>query len=350
MEQKLQFLLSGPGLIGRKHASLIDSRRDCELAAIVAPAHDRNIKFAAARSLPFFTTVEEALSSEKIDAAIISSPNVFHHDQALACLSLGIPALVEKPLTDDLEDAKKLVDAVHKSGVPILVGHHRSYSPLIKTALGFLRSHQFGRMVALQGSAMFYKPDQYFLDGPWRTKQGGGPILINLIHEIGLMREFAGEIAAVQAIAGSKIRNFEVEDTVSISLEFDSGALGSFLLSDAAASSKSWEMTSGENPAYPHFPNEACYHFAGTNGSLDFPNMAAKTYAIEAENSWWKPFKELKLEYQPLDPLEEQLDHFIDVIRNDAPPRVSAEDGYRNVQVVEAIQDAILTGNKVRVS
>ena len=110
-------------------------------------------------------------------------------------------------------------------------------------------------------------------------KKGWGPILINLIHEIGLLRHFCGEIENVFALAGRKIRNFEVEDTVTIALEFFDGALGNFLLSDTAASSKSWEMTSGENWTYPHFPEEYCYHFAGTNGSLDFPSMRARYYA-----------------------------------------------------------------------
>jgi predicted dehydrogenase len=348
MPQRIRVLLSGPGLIGRKHAALVDAHRDCELAAIVAPAHDRNIEFASTYSVPVFTMIEEAFSAEEIDAAIISSPNMFHYDQALACLSRGIPALVEKPLTSDLEDAERLVEAVRKFGVPLIVGHHRTYGPLIQTALDFLNSDGFGRMVALQGAALFYKPDQYFLDGPWRTQLGGGPILINLIHEVGLMRAFAGEIAAVQAITSHSIRNFEVEDTVAISLEFRSGALGTFLLSDTAASSKSWEMTSGENPVYPHFPNEACYHFAGTNGSLDFPRMAAKTYLTDDGKSWWKPFEETKLDFKLRDPLLAQLDHFVDVVRNGAQPRVSAEDGYRNLQVIEAIRRAIRTGTTVR--
>lgn len=346
MQEKLRFLLSGPGLIGRKHADLIEDRSDCELGAIVAPDHEWNMDFAAKRSVPAFTTVEAALASEEIDAAIISSPNMFHLEQALACLSNGIPALVEKPLTDELKDAEHLVDAVQRSGVPLLVGHHRTYSPLITTALAFLRSDRFGRMVALQGSALFFKPEQYFLDGPWRTRRGGGPILINLIHEIGLMRDFGGEIAAVHAMAGHHIRNFEVEDTVSISLEFRDGAMGTFLLSDTAASSKSWEMTSGENPAYPHFSDEACYHFAGTNGSLDFPSMMGKTY--EREKSWWMPFEEVRLDFEPVDPFKVQLDHFTEVIRKGATPRVSVEDGFRNLQVVEAIRTAIATSSTVR--
>lgn len=349
MLRKLRFLLVGPGLIGRRHVRLIEERADCELAGIVAPETVENIQFATAISAPLYRDIAEAISSERVDAAIISSPNAFHYTQLITCIGYGIPTLVEKPVTDDVEQAAHLVEEVGRTGVPVLVGHHRTYSSLLNTALRFLNSDRFGRLVAMQGSALFYKPEQYFRDGPWRRVAGGGPILINLIHEIGLMREFGGEIATVQAIAGSNIRNFEVEDTVSISIAFCNGALGTFLLSDVVASSKSWEMTSGENPTYPHFRDETCYHFAGTNGSLDFPSMRAKAYPARSERSWWNPFDEFKLDFEPCDPLVEQLGHFVDVITNGASPRVSIEDGYRNMLVVEAIRRSIETRTAVDV-
>lgn len=343
MQCKLRFLISGPGLIGKQHARLIEQSDDCELVAIVAPDHAQNKEFAAAHSVRFYTDLEQALSEQKIDACIISSPNAFHYDQASICLARGIPCLVEKPVTDSLETAAELVEQVKRSGVPLLVGHHRRYSVLLDKAVEFLHSERFGRLVALQGAALFYKPASYFVDGPWRAVAGGGPILINLIHEVDLMRQFGGEIASVQALAGHDIRNFAVEDTVSIGIKFRNGALGSFLLSDIAASSKSWEMTSGENPAYPHFPDEACYHFAGTNGSLDFPSMQVKAYGGEDKRSWWKPFEAFALDFAPRDPLTAQLEHFVDVIRNGTAPRVTAEDGYRNMLVIDAIQRSIET-------
>ncbi len=176
---------------------------------------------------------------------------------------------------------------------------------------------------------------------------GGGPILINLIHEIGLLRYFCGEIRRVFAFAGRNNRKFEVEDSVVINFEFLNGALGNFLLSDVAASSKSWEMTSGENPAYPHFPQENCYHFAGTNGSLDFPSMRARYYASGSEPSWWTPFEIDILSFVGRNPLQLQVDHFVEVVRGNAAPRVSAREGYMNMMVVEAIMRSIDIGAAV---
>lgn len=341
MTRNLRFLLSGVGLIGQQHACLVQARQDCELAALVGPPTEHNQTFASNIGVKLYGTVAEATSAEKIDAAIISSPNEYHFEQAMTCLEQAIPIFVEKPITNTLESAQKLASESARRQIPVLVGHHRTYSPLLEAAAAFIKSSKFGQLVAMQGSALFYKPAHYFIEGPWRTKIGGGPILINLIHEIGIMRHLCGEIKSLTAIAGNRIRNFEVEDTVAISLGFQNGALGTFLLSDTAASNKSWEMTSGENPSYPFYPEHNCYHFAGTNGSLDFPTLKVNYYDNSTTPSWWSTFTHERLNITRSNPLEHQLEHFIKVIHGQELPKVSAYDGYRNMQVVDAIARAI---------
>lgn len=349
-KKPIRILLSGIGLIGVQHARLIHEKENCELAAIILPINDECEQIAEEYGARLYSKVEDAIAEETIDAAMISSPNEFHFAQALVCIEHGIPVFVEKPLTDRLSDAKLLVEYSVANSVPVLVGHHRTYSPLLSSAQAFLKSKKFGRMVAVQGSALFYKPSDYFSAGPWRTKHGGGPILINLIHEIGILRHLCGEVKKVAAFASSNIRDFEVEDTVTINFEFENGVLGNFLLSDVAASNKSWEMTSGENPAYPYYPSEACYHFAGTNGSLDFPNMSARFYPDSSKASWWGEFVDEKMPLTPTNPLEHQLSHFIDIVKGDAKPIVSVQDGYQNMLVIEAIKQSIEKQTSIEVN
>jgi predicted dehydrogenase len=199
------------------------------------------------------------------------------------------------------------------------------------------------------GSAQFCKPNHYFKDGPWRREPGGGPILINLIHEIGNLRSLCGEITAVQAISSSSVRRFPVEDTVVINLAFASGALGTFVLSDTAATAKSWEQTSRENPAYPTYADEDCYAIAGTIGSLAIPTMRLKYYGPDTEPSWWTPFHEEVLEIHREDPLTRQLDQFLQVISGQCKPLVTATDGLRNLMVTEAVRRSAVTRNIVQI-
>ena len=196
-----------------------------------------------------------------------------------------------------------------------------------------MQSGVLGPLVGVIGSAVFYKPDaDGYYDGPnvWRRQPGGGPILINMIHEIGNLRAMVGEIVAVQAFASNATRGFEVEDTVAINLRFANGALGAFLLSDTAASPKSWEQTSQENKAYATYDDEDAYTIIGSRGSLGVPTMRLKYYEKDADRSWFKPFRTRTEAVQRDDPLANQIEHFAAVIRGEAGaachlPRRTAE-------------------------
>ncbi|HRY08199.1 MAG TPA: Gfo/Idh/MocA family oxidoreductase, partial [Hyphomicrobiaceae bacterium] len=230
----LRIAVVGPGLIGKEHIRLIQASRDCELHAIVAPDHEPNHTVAKEHGVPIFHRIEDCLATKDIDGIIISSPNEFHAEQASLCIEAGIPVLLEKPVTASVAEGKALAELVAEKGGKLLVGHHRAHSPLLARAREIIGEGRLGTLVSVMGSAQFCKPAAYFEAGPWRTRRGGGPILINLIHEIGNLRTLCGEIVAVQAFSSSAIRRFEVEDTVAINLRFANGVLGNFMLSDTA--------------------------------------------------------------------------------------------------------------------
>lgn len=345
----IRIVVVGPGLMGKEHIRLINTSPRCELVAIVAPDHPDNHTIAAAQKVPLFHVLDDCLRAQSVDGVIISSPNEFHAEQAACCIRAGIPVLIEKPITVTGAEGQTLVDLATRHHAKVIVGHHRAYSPLLALARSAIDAGRLGRIVTVMGSAQFCKPAHYFEDGPWRHEPGGGPILINLIHEIGNLRSLCGEIASVQAIASSAVRHFPVEDTVVINLAFTSGALGTFVLSDTAATAKSWEQTSRENPSYQTYADEDCYAIAGTKGSLAIPTMRLKYYETGTEPSWWVPFREEVLDVRRTDPLTQQLDHFLQVIDRNCKPIVSAIDGLRNLMVTEAIRQSAATQRTVAV-
>nr|WP_245642908.1 Gfo/Idh/MocA family oxidoreductase [Piscicoccus intestinalis] len=192
--------------------------------------------------------------------------------------------------------------------------------------------------------ALFAKPDAYYESAPWRTQPGGGPILLNLIHEIHNLRIMCGEIERVQAVTSNATRGFAVEDTAAIVVGFASGALGTFLLSDAVGSARSWEQTSQENPDYTTYPDEDCYHVAGTMGSLSVPTMRLKRFRSPADRSWYLPLEESVTRPERADPLRAQMAHFAAVIRGEAQPLCTTRDGALNVLVVDAIKRSAASG------
>jgi predicted dehydrogenase len=339
--------VAGAGYIGQAHIAALRSSTSLRLSALVDPS-PAAASVAAQAGVPLYPSLDELIEQARPDGIVLATPNALHVEQALRCLRASLPMLLEKPIATTVAEAERLVRAADgTAGAKLLIGHHRAHSPIMIKAKQVVDSGQLGRLVAITGSAMFYKPAQYFADSAWRREPGGGPILLNMIHEVHNLRMLAGEIVAVQAFASNATRGFAVEDTVAINLRFAGGALGSFMLSDTAASARSWEQTSQENPAYPSHDDEDCYLIAGTNGSLAVPTMRLKTYPREADRSWWKPFEVETLDLVREDPIRLQMEHFGAVVRGEAAPRVSARDGLANLRVTEAIAEAARTGRVV---
>ena len=341
---KIGIAVAGAGLIGRRHVELIRQSGLCELTAIVDPAPGA-AAFARECRVPIYQTLVDLFMQRRPDAVIAATPNALHVQNGLDCVQHRVPVLMEKPIADSLEDASRLIDAAERAGVPLLVGHHRRHSPILAKAREIVRQGRLGKIVAITGSAMFYKPDAYFNEGPWRREPGGGPILINMIHEVDDLRSTCGEIVAVQALASNAARGFAVEDTVAIGMRFASGALGSFLLSDTVAAARSWEQTSRENASYATYADEDCYLIAGIDGSLAVPTMRLKT--VSGERSWWRAMQEDVVAVERHDPLALQLAHFCAVVRGEVRPLVGGRDAIQTLRVTLAIDEAARTGQIV---
>lgn len=339
----IQLVVAGAGAIGRRHIELIQDNDRCQLVAIVDPG-PAAAEVAAKAGVLHVRSLHELFEKGRPDGVILATPNHLHVEQALECIAAGVPALIEKPVAHTVEEGERLLQAADRAGVPLLVGHHRAHSPILAKARELIQQGRLGKLVGVTGSAIFYKPDDYFDIAPWRRERGGGPVLINMTHEIGNLRSLCGEIVALQAQSSNSTRGFEVEDTVAIGLRFENGALGTFLLSDTAGSARSWEQTSQENADYPSYDDEDCYVIAGDMGSLSVPTMRLKTYARKEDRSWFKPFETNVVEVVRADPLERQLAHFCDVIDGNAQPLVTVHDGLQNLRIVEAIAEATRTG------
>ena len=345
---KIRIAVAGAGLIGRRHIELIQASSSCELSAVIDP-FELDGSYLDSLGASQYENLLACFAEDKPDGVILATPNALHVEQTLQCIEAGVAALIEKPVAHSVEEGRRLLAVADATDAKLLVGHHRAHSPILAKAREIIRGDILGDIVAVQGSALFYKPDDYFDAAIWRRQEGGGPILINMIHETGNLRSLCGEIVAVQAMQSSVARGFPVEDTVCIGLRFENGALGSFLLSDSTGCARSWEQTSQENASYPSYEDEDCYVISGKNGSLSVPTMRLKYYVKAEDRSWWKPFQTGHCAVDRTDPLEIQLEHFCNVIRGTETPLVSVRDGLRNLIITEAISQAAKSGSIIEI-
>ncbi|CAH1651961.1 MULTISPECIES: Gfo/Idh/MocA family oxidoreductase [unclassified Chelatococcus] len=343
--EPVKLAIMGAGLIGSRHAQYIAADPGAILSAIIDPAPAGE---ALANSLgtAWYKNLESCLKTDRPDGVIIATPNQLHVVNGLEAVAAAIPALVEKPIADDVAAATRLVEAAEDAGVPLLVGHHRRFNPMIRKAKDIIDSGQLGQVLTLAGQFWLMKPDDYF-DTAWRRAPGGGPVFINLIHDIDLFRYLCGEIAIVQAQESNAFRGHSVEETAVVILLFENGILATISASDAVVAPWSWELTTGENPAYPR-QGESCYQIGGSHGALTIPQL--ELWSNPGERSWREPLRRERIPFLPDDPLKLQIRHFCDVIRGRAAPIVSGREGLNTLKVIEAVKHAARTGMAIKIA
>jgi len=337
---KVRIAVVGAGLIGRRHARSIRRHDGSTLSAIV-DLTDSAQEFADDIGVPLYKSMAEMLDAHRPDGVIVATPNQMHLEHGLMAIEAGLPTLIEKPIADSAAAAETLANAAAAANVPLLIGHHRRHNPLIADAKAKIDSGALGDIVAVNAMFWLYKPDNYF-EVEWRRKPGAGPVYINLIHDIDLLRWLVGEVVTVRAVQSTSTRGHEVEDTAGALLTFANGAIGTITASDSIVAPWSWEHTAGENPAYPE-TDQHCYLIGGTKGSLSLPN--GEVWSQEGPRSWWREFQRSgPATRSDADPLDHQIGHFCEVIRGEASPIVSGHEGLQTLRVIEALKQSAETG------
>jgi predicted dehydrogenase len=344
MSAPVRLSVMGAGLIGKRHIQHILARPEATLASIIDPTPAAR-DMAETLGVAWFPYFQDIPTDKRPEGVVVSTPNQMHVANGLECIEVSVAALIEKPLADDLAGAQALVDAAARKGAPLLTGHHRRHNPMIQRAKAEIDSGRLGRLVSVHGMFWLLKPDDYF-DLAWRGEKGAGPVLLNLIHDVDLLRYLVGEVEAVQAAQSNRVRGNEIEDTAVIILHFANGALGTVNVSDTIQAPWSWEFTTGENPVYSH-TMETCYQIGGTKGSLAIPQLDFWSHPSAA--SWWAPIERERLTYTPDDPLGLQIVNFCGVIRGTAEPVVSGREGLNTLKVIDAIKRAAESGLRVAV-
>jgi predicted dehydrogenase len=333
----------GAGVIGKRHIAAIAGAPCADLVAIADPLPAAGA-LARENGIEWFANTPDMLAAAKPDGVIVATPTEHHLEPVLAALDAGAHALVEKPITQSLAQAEDIISRSAATGRHVLVGHHRRHYPVLHKARELVQGGALGQLVAVSGQWNVRKPPAYFEPG-WRKKREAGPVLTNLVHELDSLRFICGDIASISAEMSSDILGCEKEDAAAIVIRFESGALGSFVLSDQTPSPWAWEFATGENPAFPRSAQNAC-RFMGTRAALDFPNLTLWTHE-GGEPDWNHPMTAQAIDVDLGDAFAAQCRHFCAVITSDEAPRITAADAAKTLQATLAVFEAAQSGKRV---
>ncbi len=300
----MRLAVQGAGRVGKRHIEHVANEDCADLVAIFASSPDTE-PLADRMDVAWYPTFAAMAHEDEPEGVIMATLNQMHVGNSLEAVDAGVAVLIEKPIAEDVAAATRPVEAAEQAGV-LLVGHHRRYNLLVQDAKRAIDCSRIGQMVAVHGRCWFYKLDDYF-DVAWRREKRAGPIFLNLIHDVDLLRYLGGDVMQVQAIEFNARRRNAVEDTAVILLKFAGGTLG----------------------------------------SLSVPCL--ELWRHTGKPSWQAPIACERLPVAARASLGLQVQHFCGVIRGPAQPVVSGREGLSPLKAMTAVEEAAATGGAIDV-
>lgn len=326
-------LIVGLGSIGMRHLRILQSIESMEIVAL------RSLREGSSFPAHVGGGVREAYSfaeaiSPRPDFAIVATPTSAHLEVCELLAAERVPFLLEKPVSDSLEPARRLARNVEKSGVPVLVGYQLRHHPGFEMTQKMISNGEIGRALHCLGYVGQYLPD--WRPGTDYTKNYsairsmGGGVVLDLSHEIDLVRSLMGPVTTVSCRSG------RVSD-----LSIDTEDFADILLGHGAANSNV-HLNCLERSLVWHT------HICGEQGSIiwDYGNdfVLLKT-PNRPETRWAAP-----RDFDRNALFKKQMQHFMDVVFGGIPPRVSLRDSIDTLEISLAAMKSQIEGNVVRIS
>lgn len=221
--------IMGVGIAGGWYAEIVRNLPDAVLAATLRSPGSDTVAVQDAWGVPCFDALDTFLTST-LDVVIIATPSGRHFEQARAALEAGLHVLVEKPLCLEVSEAQQLITLAAEKNLRLGVTFQRRADPLFIAVKEAVISGALGKPTLLSITMPYYRTADYYASAAWRgtfSEDGGGVLMNQGIHLVDLAVWLFGAARRVSAFVTTLLHAIEVEDTISATLEFRSGALGS---------------------------------------------------------------------------------------------------------------------------
>lgn len=233
--RELKIGLVGPGTIGQIHAQAIAHLDGLRLTAIAGGTAEELAAFGAPADVLLFEDAAAMVRGCELDAVVVTTPSGTHYEPARLALEAGRHVMVEKPLCVSLDEAIALTSLAKSTGLIASTVSQRRLEAQHQDIHRRLTAGELGQPLLIEGHVHWYRSEDYYASRPWRrlNAQGGGSLFNQGIHTLDLMLWLFGPVQSVIAVEGRLGHDNEAEDTVSATLVFESGALGTLITSTA---------------------------------------------------------------------------------------------------------------------
>ncbi|MGW1886498.1 Gfo/Idh/MocA family protein [Streptomyces sp. NPDC001970] len=320
--------LIGLGSMGRHHARVLAGLDGVELVAVVDPMGDKN---GWAQGAPVLSTVEELIALG-IDYAVVATPTGLHEEVGLKLAEAGVGALVEKPVADTVDGARRLVEAFESRGLVAGVGHIERCNPALRSLRARLESGELGDVYQVVTRRQ----------GPFPHRIADVGVVKDLAtHDIDLTAWVTGrEYTSIAAHTVSKSGRPH-EDMVSAVGKLSDGTMVSHLVNWLSPLKERFTSVTGER---------GCFIADTLTADLTFYSNAAVTTEWEALSAFRGVAEGDMIRYAipKREPLLVEHELFRDAVLGKSQDICTLRQGLRTVEVAAAVIDSANTGLTVK--
>ncbi|MCP1423170.1 UDP-N-acetylglucosamine 3-dehydrogenase [Paenibacillus sp. DS2363] len=336
---KIKVAVFGCGAIAeRRHIPEYAANENVELVAFADPVVERAEKMAETYGGKAYSSYEELLANETVDAVSVCTPNYLHAPMAIAAANAGKHVLVEKPMAVSTEEGEQMIEAAKKNGVYLMVGHNQRLMPPHVKAKEILDSGKLGKVLNFRTSFGHPGPEGWSVDGAESWFFRKEEAIMGAMGDLGvhksdfiryLLNDEVSEVAGF--ISTLHKEGTKVDDNATCLLRMKSGAIGTLVAS--------WtQYRAGDNSTV----------LWCENGVMKIGTVEGDEVIVELTNGTVETYKVGAMATNEKQVPSGVIDAFVESIVTQTPPAISGEEGLRSLQVILAAFESEKTGQIVK--
>jgi len=292
---KVKIGIIGVGYLGTQHARILSYLEDAELRGVADIDFKRAMLIGNRHGVRYYEKYEDML--DEVDACIVATPTTEHYSIAKRLLNEGKSVLVEKPITQTVEQAEKLVETAGKNGVLLQVGHLERFNPAVEAIENLISEPKFIEVQRL---------------GSFSARSLDIDVILDLmIHDLDIILALIKEEVKIVKSTGIHVLSEKI-DIANARLEFQSGCIATLTAS---------RVHQGKVRKLRIFEPTAYY-------SIDYIDQEVKAFPLNGRQT---DIKTLKIKKE--EPLKKELHNFLKCIKDGKKRKVSGEEGLRALQL-----------------
>jgi len=227
---RIKLALVGCGHIAKKHIEAIRLfPDDLKIVAACDSSHESLTSVVSGTNIEAFTDYQAMLDAKIADVVVLCSPSGLHATQTIRAAKQGYHVICEKPMAVRWQDAQDMVKTCDENQVRLLVVKQNRFNPTIQLLKQAIDKQRFGKLYHVNCNVYWTRPQDYYDQSPWRGTWAfdGGALMNQASHYVDLLVYLFGPVAKIQAMAATLGRHIEVEDTITLNIQWRQGILGS---------------------------------------------------------------------------------------------------------------------------